>query len=80
MWIHAASAPAASWNSVRRRAQTRRQPDDAGRPLELVADARIGARTATSAARTSQTRPRSRVPGPIEAHAARSGTLARSWA
>ena len=38
MWTHATSAPSASWNSVRRRAQTRRQPTTRGRADQLCPD------------------------------------------
>ena len=58
MWTHDTSAPSASWNSVRRRAQTRRQPTTWVVPTSSVPTA-IGATTATSAARTSQVIPRS---------------------
>ena len=54
-------APSASWKSVRRRAQTRRQPTTRVVPTARRRR-RSGRRTATSAARTSQVRPRSRVP------------------
>ena len=67
MWVQATARPSASTNSVRRRAQTRRQPDDPGRADELVADPNRPPRPSTSAARTSQVSPRSRVPRPVEA-------------
>ena len=66
MWTHATSVPPASWNSVRRRAQTRRQPTTWVDPTSSSAVRRSGADDPSSAARTSQTRPRSRVPGPVE--------------
>jgi len=58
MWTHEASVPSASWNSVRRRAQTRRKPTTTVVPTSS-APTLIGATTATSAARTNQTMPRS---------------------
>ena len=58
IWTHDTSEPSASWNSVRRRAQTRRQPTTRVVPTNSVPTA-IGATTATSAARTSQVIPRS---------------------
>ena len=64
--VQATSAPARIANSVRRRAHTRRQPTTRVVPTSS-SPTRDRPSTPTSAARTSQVRPRSRVPGAVEA-------------
>ena len=71
MWTHATSVPSASWNSVRRRAQTRRQPTTWVVPTSS-APTGSAPTTATSAARTSQVMPRS-------AYQARSNPRIAEW-
>ena len=58
MWTQRRARHRRRWNSVRRRAQTRRKPTTTVVPTSS-APTLIGATTATSAARTSQTMPRS---------------------